>query len=121
MAGRPLFDAPGVLGHGDFAWLAAGTLAYLWAMVLGQALLALDRHRAQALAWMVGVRRPDRRHAVPAPVALRVELAYAVGSVVVAATMAALLLRGGTRPTTATPARPLADAVATGRLRRSVR
>jgi O-antigen/teichoic acid export membrane protein len=109
---RALFDAPGVLGHGDFAWLAVATLAYLWAMVLGQALLALDRHRAQALAWTVGVAALVAVTVIPAPVALRVELAYTVGSVVVAAVMA-LLLRGGSRPTP-TPTRPLDEAVATG-------
>jgi O-antigen/teichoic acid export membrane protein len=109
---RALFDAPGVLGHGDFAWLAVATLAYLWAMVLGQALLALDRHRAQALAWTVGVAALVAVTVIPAPVALRVELAYTVGSVVVAAVMA-LLLRGGSRPTP-TRTRPLDEAVATG-------
>lgn len=109
---RALFDAPGVLGHGDFAWLAVATLAYLWAMVLGQALLALDRHRAQALAWTVGVAALVAVTVIPAPVALRVELAYTVGSVVVAAVMA-LLLRGGSRPTP-TSTRPLDEAVATG-------
>ncbi|MET7376061.1 lipopolysaccharide biosynthesis protein [Micromonospora arida] len=106
-----LFDAPGVLGHGDFAWLAAATLAYLWAMVLGQALLALDRHRAQALAWSVGVAALIAVTLIPAPVTLRVELAYTIGSVIVAATMATLLLRGGVRRPS-TPTRPLAEAVA---------
>ncbi|MFC8616241.1 lipopolysaccharide biosynthesis protein [Micromonospora purpureochromogenes] len=107
-----LFDAAGVLGHGDFAWLAVATLAYLWAMVLGQALLALDRHRAQALAWTVGVAALVAVTLTPASVALRVELAYTVGSVVVAAAMA-LLLRRQSRPTP-TPTRSLDDAVATG-------
>ncbi|MGW0216252.1 lipopolysaccharide biosynthesis protein [Micromonospora chokoriensis] len=88
---QTLFDAPGVLGHGDFAWLAVATLAYLWAMVLGQALLALDRHRAQALAWAVGVAALVVATLAPVTTALRVELGYAVGSVVVAATMAVLL------------------------------
>ncbi|WP_346534449.1 polysaccharide biosynthesis protein [Micromonospora sp. DPT] len=107
-----LFDAADVLGHGDFAWLAVATLAYLWAMVLGQALLALDRHRAQALAWTVGVAALVAVTLTPASVALRVELAYTVGSVVVAAAMA-LLLRRQSRPTP-TPIRSLDDAVATG-------
>ncbi|MEU7678204.1 polysaccharide biosynthesis protein [Micromonospora taraxaci] len=102
-----LFDAPGVLGHGDFAWLAAATLAYLWAMVLGQALLALDRHRAQALAWTVGVAALIIVTLLPAPVILRVELAYTIGSVIVAATMAVLLRGGIRRP----PTPPLTDAV----------
>ncbi|MEU5940190.1 polysaccharide biosynthesis protein [Micromonospora sp. NPDC047548] len=108
-----LFDAADVLGHGDFAWLAVATLAYLWAMVLGQALLALDRHRAQALAWTVGVAALVAVTLTPASVALRVELAYTVGSVVVAAAMALLLLRRRSRPTP-TPIRSLDDAVATG-------
>ncbi|MEV0723332.1 polysaccharide biosynthesis protein [Micromonospora purpureochromogenes] len=107
-----LFDAADVLGHGDFAWLAVATLAYLWAMVLGQALLALDRHRAQALAWTVGVAALVAVTLTPASVALRVELAYTVGSVVVAAAMA-LLLRRQSRPTP-TPTRSLDDALATG-------
>ncbi|MEH1056806.1 polysaccharide biosynthesis protein [Micromonospora sp. CPCC 206171] len=107
-----LFDAAGVLGHGDFAWLAVATLAYLWAMVLGQALLALDRHRAQAVAWAVGVAALIAVTLTPASVALRVELAYTVGSVVVAAAMA-LLLRRQSRPTP-TPTRSLDDALATG-------
>ncbi|WP_238432493.1 hypothetical protein [Micromonospora tarensis] len=78
-------------------------------MVLGQALLALDRHRAQALAWTVGVAALVAVTLLPAPVTLRVELAYAIGSVVVAGTMAVLLRGGFRRPTT--PSRPLADAV----------
>ncbi|MEH0843568.1 polysaccharide biosynthesis protein [Micromonospora sp. CPCC 205711] len=108
---RTLFDAPDVLGHGDFAWLAVATLAYLWAMVLGQALLALDRHRAQALAWTVGVAALVAVTVTPAPVALRVELAYTAASVVVVAVMA-LLLRGGS-PTPA-PTRPLDEAATAG-------
>ncbi|MFF5173557.1 lipopolysaccharide biosynthesis protein [Micromonospora sp. NPDC000089] len=110
---RTLFDTADVLDHGDFAWLAVATLAYLWAMVLGQGLLALDRHRSQALAWVVGVAALAAVTAYPAPLALRVELGYAVGSVVVAAVMA-VLLRSGPRTTPTTPARPVDEAVATG-------
>ena len=88
-----LFDAPEILGHGDFAWLAVATLAYLWAMVLGQALLARDRHRAQALAWTLGVAALAAATLAPLPVALRVELGYTVGSVVVTAVMIAQLRR----------------------------
>ncbi|TCC00625.1 polysaccharide biosynthesis protein [Micromonospora zingiberis] len=90
---RVLFDAPEILGHGDFAWLALATLAYLWAMVLGQALLARDRHHAQALAWSLGVAALAAATLAPLPVALRVELGYTVGSVVVTAVMIALLRR----------------------------
>ncbi|SCL36034.1 hypothetical protein GA0070616_5382 [Micromonospora nigra] len=109
---RALFDAPGVLGHGDFAWLSLATVAYLWAMVLGQALLALDRHRAQALAWVVGVAALALATLAPLSVALRVELGYTVGAVVVAAVMAALLRRP--TPVTATPPAPAAVPATTG-------
>ncbi|GAB3936733.1 membrane protein [Micromonospora vulcania] len=105
---QTLFDAPAVLGHGDFAWLAVATLAYLWAMVLGQALLALDRHRAQALAWAIGVAALVAATFAPVTTALRVELGYAIGSVVVAAVMA-ILLR------TRTLARPLSRPLPRGR------
>ncbi|MFC3502428.1 lipopolysaccharide biosynthesis protein [Micromonospora krabiensis] len=108
---RTLFDAPDVLGHGDFAVLGAATLAYLWAMVLGQTLLALDRHRAQAVAWIAGVVVLAAVTLVPLPVDLRVELAYATGSLVTAAVMAALL-RGATGAVSA-PA-PARHAVAVG-------
>ncbi len=90
---RVLFDAPDVLGHGDFLWLAVATLAYLWAMVLGQALLARDRHHAQAIAWIAGVAALAAATLAPLSVALRVELGYTVGSLVVAAVMVALLRR----------------------------
>ncbi|MGK5740695.1 polysaccharide biosynthesis protein [Micromonospora sp. URMC 103] len=103
-----LFDAPDVLGHADFAWLAVATLAYLWAMVLGQALLALDRHRAQAVAWAVGVAALVVATLAPLSVALRVEIGYTVGSVVVVAAMALLLRRR--RPSTPTPTPTLATA-----------
>ncbi|WBB68810.1 polysaccharide biosynthesis protein [Micromonospora sp. WMMD812] len=109
---RALFDAPDVLGHGDFAWLAVATLAYLWAMVLGQGLLALDRHRAQAVAWAVGVAALVVATLAPLPVATRVELGYTVGSVVVAAAMAWLLF-GARRIPSSTPT-PSPEAVTTG-------
>ncbi|MFV2101511.1 lipopolysaccharide biosynthesis protein [Micromonospora sp. LOL_024] len=88
-----LFDAPDVLGHGDFAWLSLATLAYLWAMVLGQALLARDRHHVQAVAWTVGIAALSAATLAPLPVTLRVELAYTVGSLVAAAVMVAPLAR----------------------------
>ncbi|GGO18314.1 lipopolysaccharide biosynthesis protein [Micromonospora parathelypteridis] len=108
---QALFDAPG-LGHADFAWLAVATLAYLWAMVLGQALLALDRHRAQALAWAIGVAALVVATLAPVSTALRVELGYAIGSVVVAVVMA-VLLRTRTARSTPTHAPPL-EAVTPG-------
>ncbi|MDG4797442.1 polysaccharide biosynthesis protein [Micromonospora sp. WMMD1082] len=105
---RALFDAPAVLGHGDFAWLSLATLAYLWAMVLGQALLARDRHHAQAVAWTAGIAALAATTLAPLPVALRVELGYTVGSLVVAAVMVVLLRR---RPRTTMPVPPAATPV----------
>ncbi|WP_301547254.1 lipopolysaccharide biosynthesis protein [Micromonospora sp. C95] len=104
---QALFDTPDVLGHADFAWLSVATLAYLWAMVLGQALLARNRHHAQALAWTVGVAALVVATLPPLPVALRVELGYTVGSVVAAVVMVTLLRRRRTAP----PAPPVAAPV----------
>lgn len=88
-----LFNAPDVLSRVDFAWLAAGTAAYLWAMVLGQAVLAQNRHRAQALSWAVGTAALTAVTLTPLPIALRVEIAYTVGSIIVAVAMGMLLNR----------------------------
>ncbi|GIJ23717.1 lipopolysaccharide biosynthesis protein [Micromonospora lutea] len=104
---RILFDTPDVLGHDDFAWLSVATLAYLWAMVLGQALLARDRHHAQALAWTIGVAALAVATLPPLPVALRVELGYTVGSVVTAAVMVTLLRRHRRPPPTPPVAAPI--------------
>jgi O-antigen/teichoic acid export membrane protein len=88
-----LFDAPPLLGRGDFAALAVGTLAYLWALVLGQGVLALGRHRDQALAWVAGILALIGLTLAPGAVAHRVELGYAGGAFTVAAVLAAMLLR----------------------------
>nr|WP_230416321.1 polysaccharide biosynthesis protein [Micromonospora tarapacensis] len=106
---RALFDTPDVLGRDDFAWLSLATLAYLWAMVLGQGLLARDRHLAQALAWTAGVAALTATTLAPLPVALRVELGYTAGSLVAAAVMVPLLRRHH-RAATASP-RPVAVGV----------
>nr|WP_240955725.1 polysaccharide biosynthesis protein [Micromonospora sp. HNM0581] len=97
---RTLFDTPDVLGHGDFAWLSVATLAYLWAMVLGQALLARDRHHAQAIAWTIGVAALAVATLPPLPVALRVELGYTIGSAVAAVVMVTVLCRHRATPPT---------------------
>ena len=59
-------------------------------MVLGQGVLARGRHRDQALAWVAGARRWSLVTLLPGDVVMRVELGYAVGSLVVVAA----LLRG---------------------------
>jgi len=88
-----LFDAPDVLGASDFAWLALGTLSYLWALVLGQGVLAQGRHRDQALAWIAGTVVLIGITFVPGAITTRVEVAFAAGSLVVAGVLA-LMLRG---------------------------
>jgi O-antigen/teichoic acid export membrane protein len=82
---RVLFDAPGGLGVADFARLAAGTCAYLWAMVLGQGVLANSRHRDQALAWVAGTATLVLVTLLPGDVTQRVELGFVAGSLVVVA------------------------------------
>jgi hypothetical protein len=103
---RYLFDAPAVLGRVDFGWLAAGTLAYLWALVLGQALLAAGRHRGQAAGWTAGTAALAAVTLLPAELAvpIRVGAGYTAGAVVAATGMALLLRRVG--PATRRPATP---------------
>ncbi|MFC8452903.1 hypothetical protein [Kitasatospora sp. NPDC057223] len=75
-----LFKADDVLGSLDFFWMSAGTLCYMLAMVLGQALLVLHRHRLQLLGWAVGTVALIVTTLVPGPIATRVCLAYTLGS-----------------------------------------
>lgn len=99
-----LFDAPDVLTHADFGWLAAGTLAYLWAMVLGQGLLARGRHAAQAVSWVVGLVALVAVTLLPGGTAQRVELGYLAGSLTVAVVMAVLLAVRARAAATTSPA-----------------
>ena len=89
---RVLFNARPVLSSTDFAWLAAGTLCYMLALVLGQGVLALARHRDQMLAWLAGVAVLAAVTLTAGPVILRVVTAYAAGSATVALAMAAVLV-----------------------------
>jgi O-antigen/teichoic acid export membrane protein len=77
---RLLFGVPDVLDRVDFAWLAAGTLAYMVASVVGPAVVARGRHAAQTLAWLVGTALLVAVTLGPGDVRLRVELAFAIGS-----------------------------------------
>ncbi len=95
---RVLFGARPVLGHASFAWLAAGTLCYMLALVLGQGALALSRHRDQLLSWVCGVAMLAVVTALPGEVAARVVTAYALGSGTVAAALAVVLIRHAPRP-----------------------
>jgi O-antigen/teichoic acid export membrane protein len=88
---RVLFGARPILGHAELAWLACGTLAYMLALVLGQAAQAQARHASQLLAWLAGVAALAAITLGPGAAMLRVTEAYAGGSAVVAVVLAALL------------------------------
>jgi hypothetical protein len=78
-----VFSVPNVLDHADFAWLAAGTLAYMAAIVVGQAVIARGRHATQALGWLVGTVVLLAITLGPGDARTRVEIAFAVGSLMV--------------------------------------
>jgi O-antigen/teichoic acid export membrane protein len=90
---RTMFAAQPALGDLDFALLSAGTGAYLLALVLGQGILALGFHRDQALAWLGGGVALVLVTVLPGSAKLRVEGAYAVGSLVVVLLLALMLSR----------------------------
>ena len=96
---RVLFHAPDVLGCLDFFWFSAGTLCYMLAMVLGQALIAMRRHRLQLLSWVLGTGVLIGITLAPGPLTTRVETAYAACALVTALTMLVALVRSaGRRP-----------------------
>lgn len=88
-----LFRAPAALSWVDFAILSAGTLAYLLALILGQAAISLHRHKEQMYAWVAGAVTLALVTAIPGDVRLRVEFAYAAATwVVVGGLTAAVFL-----------------------------
>ncbi|HEX6871913.1 MAG TPA: polysaccharide biosynthesis protein [Micromonosporaceae bacterium] len=89
---RTLFAAQEVFGRWDFAIFAAGTWAYLLALVLGQAALALGHHRVQMAAWIAGVATLVLITVGPGELTRRVEWAYALGNAVVAGVLAGLVV-----------------------------
>ncbi|MGC9501598.1 lipopolysaccharide biosynthesis protein [Streptomyces sp. WG7] len=86
-----VFGAPDVLGAADFAWLSLGTVLYMLAMVLGQALLTSGGARMQLMAWVVGTVVLVAVTLSPLELRTRVELAYAAGSLAVATFMTLVL------------------------------
>jgi O-antigen/teichoic acid export membrane protein len=106
---RVLFAARPTLGHADFAWLAAGTLFYMLAMVLGQGAMALSRHRDQLLGWMTGVLVLVAITLGPGEVKRRVEVGYALSSLTVAIVLALVVfLRTSRRGVHRAPRSPAA-------------
>ncbi|WP_449482713.1 lipopolysaccharide biosynthesis protein [Streptomyces avidinii] len=86
-----LFKADDVLGRAEFFYMSAGTLFYMLAMVLGQALMVLHRHRLQLVGWAVATVVLLGATFLPGEVATRVCLAYALGALSAVLAMAAAL------------------------------
>ncbi|MEU9233036.1 hypothetical protein [Streptomyces subrutilus] len=86
-----LFGAKPRLGCFDFFLMSAGTVAYMFAMVLGQALMVFKRHNLQLLCWALGTAVLVGITLLPGDVAVRVIVAYAVGSLATVLAMLAAL------------------------------
>jgi O-antigen/teichoic acid export membrane protein len=90
---RLLFGPEFDLARVDLAALALGTAVYMLALVLQPAVIALDRHRANALAWVIGLAVFLVALVLPLGVFVRVELALALGSLTVVTLLALPVLR----------------------------
>jgi O-antigen/teichoic acid export membrane protein len=112
---RLLFDVRSGVNRVDFAWLAGGTLAYMIATVLGQAVVARGWHAGQALGWLVGTVVLVVVTLGPGDVRLRVELAFAAGSLVVAPVLLPFAWRRGRPPATDGAGPDPVPTLATGR------
>ncbi|HVF14547.1 MAG TPA: hypothetical protein VM942_08105 [Acidimicrobiales bacterium] len=89
---RTLFGPDFELPTRDLAVLALGCAAYLLALTLGQALIAVSGQGRVALAWLAGVVAFGTVTALGSDLLTRVELGLLAGSIVAAAAMAGLLL-----------------------------
>jgi len=89
---RVLFGAQAALPAAAFAWLGAGVLAYLLALVLGQGAQAQALHAGQVLAWLAGAGVLAAVTLGPGTALTRVTVAFAAGSATVALVLAAVLV-----------------------------
>ncbi|HVX21079.1 MAG TPA: hypothetical protein VHB02_07015 [Acidimicrobiales bacterium] len=87
-----LFGSRFALGRGDLALLAAGNAAYMLALAIVQALIAVGHHARSAVGWLVGLGVFAGVVLVGSSVLFRVELAFFLGSVAALA-VATILLR----------------------------
>lgn len=85
---RVVFGPGFVLPGGDLAYLAGGTAAFILAIALGQAVIALSGHARAALSWLLGVGGFSVAVLLGSDLLRRVETALLTGSVVAAAGMA---------------------------------
>lgn len=96
----PIFGSDFRLGHRDMGVLAAATVAYILALTLAQALIALAAPGRMALGWLAGVATFVVVASLGSDLFLRVELGLLAGSVATATLMAAMVatrLRSGAR------------------------
>ena len=87
-----LFGRHFVLGHADFAFLAGASAAFMVALALAQALIALRRYRSVVMAWSCGLGTLLGLLVVHGPLAVRVERSFLVGALVAAGVMTVLTL-----------------------------
>lgn len=80
IAGRLLFGAKFTLGNVDVGLLAIGSAAFIFALTLAQALIALRRYAASAFSWLAGVVGCIIGVFSAHDLFLRSELSYALGS-----------------------------------------
>ncbi len=76
------------LSAGALALLAAGSGAFIIALTLAQALMALGGHRAMTLAWALGLAAGVATMAAISDLEARVEVGFLVGTLVAVAAMA---------------------------------
>lgn len=95
---RTFFGAEYELGGDDMAYLAAASGAFMLALSLAQALIAIAGYRRAALGWVLGMSTLFIVTAFPGELLLRVERGFLAGAAAAIAAMAALLagpLRSG--------------------------
>jgi O-antigen/teichoic acid export membrane protein len=97
-AGHLLFGDKFTLGNRDVGLLAVGSGAFIFALTLAQALIALRSYAAAALSWFAGAAGCVAGAAVAHDLFLRAELSYGLGAVCAALVMLTCLavrLRSG--------------------------
>lgn len=89
-----LFGPEFEMGRGDLVLLALSTAIYMVALVLQPAVIALERHRTNAVAWIAGLLVFGAGLFLPLSTFLRIEIALVLGALAVCVILAADLARG---------------------------
>ena len=92
LAVRVLFGAGFRLSRPDLAYLAGASGAYMLALALGQALIALSAYARTAVAWVLGVVAFAVTTALLSGLTFRVAVGFLAGAGATAAAMAVLLV-----------------------------